>query len=120
MVKTFPLRIRDPHVRQLIRDVAERDGISQNELLEQAAEHELIARGALIAEELETIAARLRGATLTVSMALVEASVADFIAGEALGEPLKARKVLIPTQRRRAGSASVASNIGAVAAFSRG
>ena len=34
---TFPLRFRHERVRELVRLVAEREGISQNELLEQDA-----------------------------------------------------------------------------------
>lgn len=42
---TFPLRFRQERIRELVRLVAQREGISQNELLEQAAEHEVIAQG---------------------------------------------------------------------------
>jgi hypothetical protein len=120
MVKTFPLRIRNQRIRELIRDVADREGMSQNELLEQAAEHELVARGALIADELEASAARLRAATRVTSAALIETSIAEFVAGEELDEPLRARKVVVPKQRRRTANTRVAPEIGAVAAFSRG
>jgi hypothetical protein len=32
----FPLRLRDPRLRALVREVAQREGVSQNELIEQA------------------------------------------------------------------------------------
>ena len=50
---TFSLRFRNAHLRTMVREVAAREGISQNELLEQAAEHEIMIRGHLIAEDLE-------------------------------------------------------------------
>ena len=119
MTKVFPLRIRDQRTRDLIRDVAAREGISQNELLEQAAEHELVARGALIADELEASAARLRSATQATMAALVEASITEFVAGEALGEPLRVHQVVVPAGHRSPATRSP-SRIGAVAAFTRG
>src|SRR5207302_1164562 len=62
---TFPLRFRSEQIRALVREVAKCEGISQNELLEQAAEHEVIARGALLAQDLEASLDRLRSATNT-------------------------------------------------------
>ncbi len=116
MTKAFPLRIRDQRTRDLIRNVAAREGISQNELLEQAAEHELIARGALIADELEASAAYLRRATQVTMATLIEASIAEFVVGEALTEPMRAHQVVMPAGHRP----RQPSVIGAVAAFTRG
>lgn len=110
---TFPLRLRNDRLRELVRIVAERDGVSQNELLEQAAEHEVIARGALLADELETSAARLRAVRAATMATLVEASVAEFAKAEALADPLRPRRIERPAEQA-AGSA-----IGAVAAFRR-
>ena len=110
---TFPLRFRKDRVRELVRVVAEREGISQNELLEQAAEHEVLARGALLADELEASAARLRAVTATAHDELVERSISEFVVAEGLPEPLRARQI----SRRPQGM--VTSTIGAVAAFRR-
>jgi len=88
--------------------IAERDGISQNELLEQAAEHEVIARGALLADDLETAAAQLRMITASAYSALVDASVAGFAEGEGNVEPLRPRRISRPRP---------SDTIGAIAAF---
>lgn len=110
---TFPLRFSEPRLRELVRVVAEREGISQNELLEQAAEHEVVARGALLADELEASAATLRALTAPAAAALIEASVTSFVEGEALPEPMRPRKI----QRR---GEQTGTRIGAAAAFDRG
>lgn len=111
----FPLRFRKGYIRELVRDVAEREGISQNELLEQAAEHEVVARGALLADELEASAARLRATTSLAGA--VTASMDEFAAGEALAEPLRPRLIGRPEAARRPSRAS--ATLGAVAAFER-
>lgn len=110
---TFPLRLRDERLRELVRIVAEREGMSQNELLEQAAEHEVLARGALLADELEASAARLRTVRAKAMTTLVEASVTEFVEAEGRADPLRPRRIERPDE-----SAS-ASAIGAVAAFRR-
>lgn len=108
----FPLRFRKDSIRELVRVVAEREGISQNELLEQAAEHEVVARGALLADELEASALHLRSTTtLAVTVA---ASMEAFAAGEALAEPLRPRLI----ERPKAASTRAAA-LGAAAAFER-
>lgn len=109
---TFPLRLRDDRLRDLVRMVAEREGISQNELLEQAAEHEVLARGALLADELEASAARLRTVRAKAMTTLVEASVQEFVEAEARADPLRPRRIERP-------DAASAGSIGAVAAFRR-
>ena len=110
---TFPLRLRDDRLRDLVRMVAEREGISQNELLEQAAEHEVLARGALLADELEASAAQLRNLRAKAMTTLVEASVQEFVEAEARTDPLRPRRIERPDESASAGS------IGAVAAFRR-
>jgi hypothetical protein len=110
---TFPLRFTQERVRDLVRIVAEREGISQNELLEQAAEHEVIARGALLADELEATAAALRAVTVSAMAKDVEASITAFAEAEALPDPLRARRITRSAESSPAGS----SRIGAVAAF---
>lgn len=112
---TFPLRFRTERLRQLVREVAEREGISQNELLEQAAEHEVVARGALLADDLESSATRLRSATVGVYDELVARSLQAFAHGESSPEPLRPRRIT----RRPEGSPAQPNPIGAVDAFRR-
>lgn len=92
-VPVFSLRIRQERLRSLIREVAAREHISQNELLEQAAEHEVIARGALITDDLTAAATHLAALTEAAHHDLVAASIAEFAGGEARGEPLQARQI---------------------------
>ncbi len=112
---TFPLRFRQERIRELVRVVAEREGISQNELLEQAAEHEVVARGALLAEELEASAARLSALTSAAYSSLLEAGLADFAQGESRPDPLCARQITGHPE-----TTSMEAGYGAVAAFERG
>jgi len=77
----FPLRWRNERLRALTAEVAARLGISQNELIEQAIEHEVVARGAMLSEDLRAAADRL--AELR--------NVEGFVAGEGLPEPVQAR-----------------------------
>jgi hypothetical protein len=113
---TFPLRFSHEGLRELVRVVAEREGISQNELLEQAAEHEVVARGALLADELEALAAQLRATTGPLAAKRTQASIAAFIEGEALPDPTRPRRIIREPDR----AAQRPSQIGAVAAFERG
>lgn len=92
-VPAFSLRIRQPRLRELIREVAAREEISQNELLEQAAEHEVIVRGALVTEDLAAAAAHLASLTEAAYQDLVVGSVAAFAGGEARPDPLRARQI---------------------------
>lgn len=110
----FPLRFRNERLRELVREVAEREHISQNELLEQAARHEVIARGALLADDLAASAARLASVTARAYDQLVAASLEAFADGEANPEPL--RPWLIS---RHSVEADVATGLVAVAAFHR-
>lgn len=113
---TFPLRFSHEGLRELVRVVAERAGISQNELLEQAAEHEVVARGALLANELEALAAHLRAATNSLVVEDQLASIASFIESEALPDPVRGHRIAREPHPATPGSA----RIGAVAAFERG
>lgn len=117
---TFSLRIRKERVRTLIREVSEREGISQNELLEQAAEHEVVARGALLADDLEASAAWLRKATATTVAALVEESMEEFARAEARPDPLRPRQHHRPADASPLQPAAPRVDIGAVAAFGHG
>lgn len=110
----FSLRFRSERLRELVREVAEREGVSQNELLEVAAEHEVIARGALLADHLDLSAARLRSISERAFAGVVTASIDAFVAGEANSEPLRPRRISRPaTQPER----SARRPLGAVAAF---
>lgn len=106
----FSLRLRNERIRALVREVAGREGISQNELLEQAAEHEVIARGALLADDLQASVEQLRSATAAVYADVVQRSIAAFADGEAASDPLPARQIGRPGTRR-------GEPVGAVTAF---
>lgn len=86
----FPLRFRQDRIRQLVREVAASEGISQNEFLEQAAEHELVVRGALIVDDLAAALHAAQTMSERTRAAHVEASIASFAAGEARPDPLRA------------------------------
>lgn len=118
---TFPLRFRKPKLREQVRAVAEREGISQNEFLEQAAEHELIIRGELLAADLDQAVTRLRGLTASARRRMIEASIVAFAEGERRPDPVEASQFTPPGQ-----GGSVAPEpaglrgseaIGAIAAF---
>lgn len=108
----FPLRFRKERIRALVRELAEREGISQNELLEQAAEHEVIARGALLADDLQASLEQLRSATKLAHADIVNRSIVAFAEGEATADPLPARQISPPGTRRRR-----VEPVGAVSAF---
>src|SRR3954468_14857690 len=55
----FPLRWRNERLRALTAEVASRLGISQNELIVQAIEHEVVAKGGMLSEDLRAAADRL-------------------------------------------------------------
>lgn len=114
---TFPLRFTHDRLRELVRVVAEREGISQNELLEQAAEHEVVARGALLADDLEASAAQLRAATGPMAAERIESSIAAFVEGEARPDPVRPRRII---RGAHPAEAAAPSTIGAVAAFEHG
>ena len=117
---TFSLRLRSPLLRALMQEIAQRESISQNELIEQALEHELVARGAMWAEDLRASADRLTALTNAQYALLLERSLVDFVKGEAQREPLRARQI----SRDPAASAGAATTsapsvdrLGVIAAF---
>ncbi len=89
--RVFSLRLGDQRLRELVREVADREHLSQNELIEQAVEHEVIARGAMLAEDLAAAADRLARLTAEQSARLVTRSIESFGAGESRPEPVQAR-----------------------------
>jgi len=93
----FPLRLRSERRRALLREVAEREHLSQNELIEQAIEHELVARGAMLADDLATSARRLAALTAPERSELIERSVADAGRSEHLADPIRVRGFRVPT-----------------------
>ena len=87
----FPLRWRNERLRALTAEVASRLGISQNELIEQAVEHEVVARGAMLSEDLRAAADRLAGLTQEQYERIQARGVESSIAGEGLSEPVQSR-----------------------------
>ena len=87
----FPLRWRSERLRTLTAEVASRLGISQNELIEQAIAHEVVARGAMISDDLRAAADRLAELTQEQYERIQARSVESFVAGEGLPEPVQAR-----------------------------
>jgi len=96
----FPLRWRNERLRALTAEVASRLGISQNELIEQAIEHEVVARGAMLSDDLRAAADRLAQLTQEQYERIQARSLEDYVAGEGLLEPVQARS----TQRSIASS----------------
>jgi len=99
----FPLRWRNERLRALTAEVAARLGISQNELIEQAIEHEVVARGAMLSDDLRAAADRLAELTHEQDERIQARSLEHFVAGEGLFEPVQAR----PTQRATVDSVAV-------------
>jgi hypothetical protein len=87
----FPLRWRNERLRALTAEVASRLGISQNELIEQAIEHEVVARGAMLSEDLRAAADRLAELTQEQYELMQARGLESFVAGEGQLEPLQAR-----------------------------
>jgi hypothetical protein len=92
----FPLRWRNERLRALTAEVASRLGISQNELIEQAIEHEVVARGGMLSEDLRAAADRLAELTQEQYERIEARSVERFVAGEGELEPLQVRPALPP------------------------
>ena len=90
----FPLRWRNERLRTLTAEVASRLGISQNELIEQAIEHEVVARGAMLSEDLRAAADRLAELTQEQYERMQARGLESFVAGEGQLEPLQARATL--------------------------
>ena len=87
----FPLRWGNERLRALTAEVASRLGISQNELIEQAIEHEVVARGAMLSDDLRAAADRLAELTQEQYERIQARGVDSFIAGEGLSEPVQSR-----------------------------
>ena len=108
----FPLRWRNEKLRTLTAEVAARLGISQNELIEQAIEHEVVARGAMLSEDLRAAADRLAELTQEQYERIQARGLENFVAGEGLLEPVQARPAQAPRTaavdrcRRRPSSSS--------------
>jgi hypothetical protein len=92
----FPLRWRNERLRALTAEVASRLGISQNELIEQAIEHEVVARGGMLSEDLRAAADRLAELTQEQYERIQARSMERFVAGEGELEPLQVRPALSP------------------------
>ena len=90
----FPLRWRNERLRVLTAEVASRLGISQNELIEQAIEHEVVARGGMLSEDLRAAADRLAELTQEQYERIQVRGLERFVAGEGLSEPLQTRSML--------------------------
>jgi hypothetical protein len=69
-------------------------GISQNELIEQAIEHEVVARGAMLSEDLRAAADRLAELTQEQYERIQARSLERFVAAEGQLEPLQALPTL--------------------------
>lgn len=89
----FPLRLRNERLRELTREVAAHLGISQNELIEQAIEHEVVARGAVLAEDLDAAAQRLVQLTDVHYQQILDRSIERFAVGEGQPDPLQGRRI---------------------------
>jgi hypothetical protein len=87
----FPLRWRNERLRTLTAEVASRLGISQNELIEQAIEHEVVARGAMLSEDLRAAADRLAELTREQYERMQARGVEGYVAGEGLLDPIQDR-----------------------------
>ncbi|GEM_PF-1160649 len=90
----FSLRLRKANLRESVRAIARREGISQNEFLEQAVEHEVVVRGALLADDLELAAAQMRTLSASAYAKLTEESLLSAASSEARPDPLRVRQIL--------------------------
>ena len=97
----FPLRWRNERLRALTAEVASRLGISQNELIEQAIEHEVVARGGMLSEDLRAAADRLAELTQEQYERIQARGLERFVAGEGLLEPLQTQPMqpAVPVDR---------------------
>jgi hypothetical protein len=95
----FPLRFKDGRLRELVREVAENEHVSQTDLIEEAVAHELIFRGARLANDLAEAAGRISRLTELQRTELIDRSIDQFAAGESLPDPLQARAIHSPSGR---------------------
>jgi predicted transcriptional regulator len=89
----FPLRWRNERLRTLTAEVASRLGISQNELIEQAIEHEVVARGGLLSDDLRAAADRLAELTQEQRERIQARGFEDYVTGEGQRELLQAQLI---------------------------
>lgn len=113
----FPLRFHDEYLRNLVRELADRLSISQNEFIERAVEHEVVFRGALIADELASAAERLREVTTSQYRAIVARSHAEFGQSEAGADPIEAHALHQARSGGRVVLARTDDPLGVLAAF---
>lgn len=92
-VNVFSLRLPSQGLRELVREVAASEQISQNELIVQAVAHEVLLRGATLVDDLERAAERIGELTDAEYAKIVDRSLSDFAEGEGLAEPLQARAI---------------------------
>lgn len=120
--RVFPLRLRDAGLRDLVREVADREHISQNDLIERAIKNEVVARGALLADDLLAAAQRLALLTVDQRERLIVSSIEDFGRGEGLPEPVQGRAFQVAASQRPATFARpvAADELGVIAAFDAG
>lgn len=116
----FPLRLRSPRVRALLREVAAQEHISQNELIEQALEHELSLRGARLAEDLVAAAERLAQLSDSAYSQLINDSLDAFVAGEAEPEPVRAYALHRAGPSSELAAPRINDPLGVLAAFENG
>jgi hypothetical protein len=96
----FPLRWRNERLRALTAEVASRLGISQNELIVQAIEHEVVAKGGMLSEDLRAAADRLAELTQEQQERIQARGFEHYVAGEGLVEPLQAELIQpVPVDR---------------------
>lgn len=101
----FPLRFNDARLRELVREIASRAHVSQNDLIEQAVLNDVVTRGELLTAELEAGARRLAGLTRQQAEALTDRGLEDFASGEGHPDPLAMRAL------HRSASASTAPSL---------
>ena len=96
----FPLRWRNERLRTLTAEVASRLGISQNELIEQAIEHEVVARGGMLSDDLRAAADRLAELTQEQQERIQARGFEHYVTGEGQREPLQAQLIqAVPVDR---------------------
>src|SRR5690625_4600011 len=86
-MNVFSLRLHSQGLRELVREVAASEQISQNELIEQAVRNELLLRGTTLVDDLERAARRSGDLTDAEHAEILERSLTDFAAGEGLADP---------------------------------
>jgi hypothetical protein len=113
-MSVFSLRLREPGLRELVREVANQEDISQNELIEQAVANEVLLRGATLVADLERAAARIAELTEAEYARVVDRSLTDFAEGEGQPEPLQAYAVDLDQLPK---DVPEADSLGVIAAF---